>query len=348
MSLALAEKIIDFIFSYTPLDEIIEIGFFGGEPLLEFDLLKNITSLIEKHPAFNMERTALAVVTNGTIFSDEIGCYLKDHSITFCLSCDGPPFVHDMFRRFNNGRGSAKIVGENVKRAKRYFPYILVNAVYHPYTFRYLPQVIEYFSSLELNQIYISPDFSASWGKEEIELLPDIYNQIGNLYVEYYLLQRPHFISLIDSKISVILRGGYKPLERCRMGKGEFGFGPSGNIYPCERLIGKDDGKKHCIGSISEAALNLLTPSTYTSNGKQNEECETCGFKDYCMNWCGCSNYFSSGRYDRVSPFLCASEKAAIITAFNAFQIIEKKLGPIFVEHLSGVPPLSFYKGSKR
>jgi uncharacterized protein len=49
---------------------------------------------------------------------------------------------------------------------------------------------------------------------------------------------------LIDGAIAVILRGGYKPLERCRMGAGEYAFGPSGNIYPCERLIGSDDGKE--------------------------------------------------------------------------------------------------------
>jgi uncharacterized protein len=239
-------------------------------------------------------------------------------------------------------------VEETIGRAKEYFPYLLVNAVYHPDTFRHLPQVVEYFSSLGLTQIYLSPDFSASWGKKEIELLPEIYGQIGKFYIECYLLQKPHFISLIDSKISVILRGGYKPLERCRMGKGEFGFGPSGNIYPCERLIGKDDGKMHCLGSINEVALNSLATSAHVLKGKSNEECQMCSFQDYCMNWCGCSNYFSSGHYNRVSPFLCASEKTAILTAFNAFQAIEKKLGPIFMEHLSGVPPLSFYKWSKK
>ncbi|RPI69358.1 MAG: hypothetical protein EHM38_07600 [Geobacteraceae bacterium] len=54
------------------------------------------------------------------------------------------------------------------------------------------------------------------------------------------------------------------------------------------------------------------------------------------MNWCGCSNYFSTGSYGRSGAFLCASEKASIQEAFRIIQELEKKLGPVFVEHLAG------------
>jgi hypothetical protein len=54
------------------------------------------------------------------------------------------------------------------------------------------------------------------------------------------------------------------------------------------------------------------------------------------MNWCGCSNYFASGSYNRVSPFLCASERAAIEVAFRVFQKLESELGPTFVGHVGG------------
>ena len=59
------------------------------------------------------------------------------------------------------------------------------------------------------------------------------------------------------------------------------------------------------------------------------------------MNWCGCSNFFSSGYYNRVSPFLCASEKAAIRAALAAFQELEHDLGGLFFEHLAGAPQIN-------
>jgi len=54
------------------------------------------------------------------------------------------------------------------------------------------------------------------------------------------------------------------------------------------------------------------------------------------MNWCGCSNYFMTGSYNRVSPFLCASERALIETALRVFETLEAELGPTFVDHVGG------------
>ncbi|MDN3515623.1 MAG: radical SAM protein [Candidatus Brocadia sp.] len=334
MPLSIAKKIIDFIFKNTPCEEKIDIGFFGGEPLLEFELIKKITGLIENHPSFHKKSVELTVVTNGTIFSDKIADFLNEHHIGFCLSCDGPPFVQDAFRRFTDGKGSSTIVTDTIRRAKETLPSVLVNAVYHPETFQYLPHVVEYLASLGLKRIYLNPDFSATWSKREAELLPEIYGQISRQYIAYYLKEDPHFISLIDSKIAAIMREGHKPHERCRMGTGEFAFTPSGNIYPCERLIGADTGNGHCIGNIVDG-LNRGRMLCKTDPGSEvNTECLSCSLKDYCMNWCGCSNYFSSGYYNRVSPFLCAAEKTAIITAFNTFQTLEKKLGSVFFNNL--------------
>ncbi len=341
MTLPVAEKAIDFIFTLTPPNEKIDIGFFGGEPLLEFELLKKITALIEKHPSFNGERVELSVVTNGTVFSDEIAEYLMKHNIGFCVSCDGPPIVQNVFRCFPDGRGSSSIVGKTLSQAVNFFPSVLVNAVYHPKTLDHLPLVVEYFSLLGLKQIYLNPDFSASWSKKEADSLPGIYDRIGKRYIEFYQQKKPHYISLIDGKIAVILRGGYKPQERCRMGTGEFAFAPSGNIYPCERLIGDGTENDHCIGNIHHGLNARQTACKAAAGQAVNAECASCGFKDYCMNWCGCSNYFSSGHYNRVGPFLCASEKVSISTAYTVIQALEKKHDAVFAEHVSGVPPMN-------
>ena len=346
MSLAVARKIVDFVYRNTPPHEKIEVGFFGGEPLLEFELITQITNLIESHPSFDAHRIGLTVVSNGTIFSREIADFMNRHDMGMGISCDGPPEVHNVFRRFRNGRGTAHIVERTIRKALEAFSAVMVNAVYGPRTLAQLPQTVEYFSSLGVRQIYLNPDFTAKWRPSDIDALPGIYTALGRRYIEYYLRRDPHFVSTIDSKISVILRNGYDPLERCRMGRGEFAFTPEGDIYPCERLVG-DGTNGHCIGNIEEGIKIERLLCRRMPGGPVNLECQDCSLQDYCMNWCGCTNFFSSGYYNRVNPFLCASEKAAIRVAVEVFQALENEGGATFFDHLGGLP-LANSLGSRR
>lgn len=327
MSPELAEKIIDEIFRHTPAEENVDIGFFGGEPLLEFELLKTIVGLIENHPLYEERAVVLSITTNGTIFNRDIGEFLAKHGFVLCISCDGPSWIHDSYRRFKNGQGSFAIIKKNILLAKELLPRIWINTVYHPRTLDLLPKVIDYFASLRVDRIYLNPDFSANWTEADAALLPAVYGEIGKQYVELTLKGRSQYISLIDTKLSVIVKDGYAATDRCRMGKGEFAFSATGNIYPCERLIGADEKGQHCIGHI-ESGLSRVRACTKTGTvSNANTECANCSLAIYCMNWCGCSNYFSTGHYSYVGPFLCASEKAAIHTALQVFQALEEHYG---------------------
>jgi uncharacterized protein len=348
LSLSTARRVVDFIFSRSLTQETINIGFFGGEPLLEFDLLKSVTKIIEDHPSYEPHRVKLAVVTNGTVFSEEIAEFLLKHNITYCVSCDGPPATHDISRRFADGNGTSAIVARTIVQAVETFPVVLVNAVYRPGTLTSLPDTVDYLASLGVRQIYLNPDFSASWGLREIELLPAIYEAVANRYMAFYRRGQPRFVSLIDSKIAVMLRGGYHPQERCRMGEAEFAYTPEGHIYPCERLIGAGAGNGHCIGNVRDGLEQQRMCSHVRGEGGLNTECGSCGVQDYCMNWCGCSNYFMTGFYNRVGPFLCASEKSALQVALQVFQTLEHELGPTFLEHLGGAPNLNSLVQLKR
>ena len=339
MPLATAKKIVEFIFNNSPKNEEINIGFFGGEPLLEINLVREITDIIQKHECFDDDKVSLMLVTNGTIFSKEIKEFLIEKNVGLGISCDGPPFIQDAFRLFPDGSRSSGIVERNIKKALKVFPFIPVNAVYSPENVKFLPDVVDYLSSLGFINIYINPNISGRWTKKEADMLPQIYGAIGKKYLDFLLQGKPRHISLIDNKIVVILRGGYKPLERCRMGKGEFAFTPSGNIYPCERLIGSDNGQSHCIGNIHDEPI-LKKNCFKTSNLVTNTECQSCGLRQYCMNWCGCTNYFSTGNYNLVGPFICASEKAAINSAFQVIKNAGDK-GLNFSEHLSATPLMS-------
>jgi uncharacterized protein len=227
-------------------------------------------------------------------------------------------------------------VEDNIKHALKTFPLIPVNAVYSPETMESLPVVVEYLASLGVQRIFLNPDISAVWTEKQADALPQLFGKIGKMYLDYHLQNEPRYISLIDSKIGVILRGGYQPMEKCRMGDGELAFAPSGNIYPCERLIGSDNENLHCFGNINNK-VDLKKRCRHVPTEAVNTECLNCSLNGYCMNWCGCTNYAMAGKYDTVAPFLCASEKAAINVAFDTIRLAADN--HINLSHnLAGVP----------
>jgi uncharacterized protein len=347
MSENTARRAIAFIFHHAPPEKQVEIGFFGGEPLLEFPILEEMTHLIEHDPRFDPARMSLSLTTNGTIFSDHIASFLRDHRFKVCISCDGPPAVQNLHRRTTLGEGTASIVECTIQEAIRALPRVLVNAVYCPLTLPSLPRTVEYFSGLGLRQIFLNPDYSADWTRINEAEIARTYRLVADRYIGWYKRGMPHYISLIDEKIAVALRGGYMAQERCQMGTGELAITPDGGIYPCERLIGSGQGGMYKIGSLDDGIDLSQLARGCMKGGGQNMECGGCSLSNYCMNWCGCSNVFMTGSYNRVGPFLCASEKAAIRVALYTFTTIENLLGSVFLHHYDGQPVFNSMKGEE-
>lgn len=250
LDLHLAEKAVHFVYENSSPGEKICIGFFGGEPLLEFERIKAITCMIEAHPSFTGREVEIQVTTNGTIFNDEIAGFLNEHNIGLGISCDGIPEVQNLNRRFIDGKPSSGHVGSNIIKALNSVKGVMVNSVFTPSTFRLLPRSIRYLYSLGLRRIFINPDFSARWTNSEAEVLQQVYNEVAEIYIDWHLKDDPAFISLIDGKIIVMLNGGYRIEERCHMGRKEFAISPDGNIFPCERLLGDGSRNSHCIGTL--------------------------------------------------------------------------------------------------
>ena len=339
MSLATAEKIVSFIFKNAQKNGINSIGFFGGEPLIEFGLMKKIVEIIESHPRFTEFEISFNVTSNGTIFSEEIAEFFIEHQIGYCISCDGDSQTQDTCRRFKDGSGTFAIVNANLIKAVARLPLVQVNAVLTPNTLSQLPGNVRYFMKLGLKYIFINTDFSAKWTSEHISLLKAALDEIADIYIDSYRQNTPVYISVIDEKIAVIHRGGYLPGEKCHMGRKEFAFTPTGNIFPCERIV--YDGAPEsslCLGNV-DTGVNLSMLSCHMmEDGETNNKCVNCSIRGYCIHWCGCSNYHATGYYNRAGAFLCASEKAAITVALRVIEALEKEMPTVFALHKIGLP----------
>jgi uncharacterized protein len=342
MSIGTAEKVINFVFDHAKKDVKNHVGFFGGEPLLEFDLMRQIMKVFERHPRFSQFDMDFNVVSNGTLFSDEIADFLLIHRIGYGLSCDGDSLAQDTFRRFRDGSGTSHIVSKTMHHAVTRLPSILVNAVYSPKTLSLLPDTIRYFMNHGLRQIYLSADYSAQWQPEHIPVLDAALTQMAAIYIDAYRNGHPVYISTLDDKIAVILRGGYKPEERCQMGIKELAFTPNGYIFPCERIIyDGNSSSTHCIGHV-DTGIDLSRLSCHIrADGDSDNPCLTCSIRQYCMNWCGCSNFHATGYYNRAGAYLCAEEKSSIRTALQVVETLNSEMPNIFSAHAAGFPSLN-------
>jgi len=331
MSLETGKKIIDFAFDITPLGKKINFSFFGGEPLLQFNLIKNLTKYIEEKGNAHDNPILLSITTNGLLLNESIINFFWEHEFNVCVSIDGPLYVNDLNRCYKDGSGSFDDVFKKLLLIKKSPISIQVNAVYDPKTLNYLPKTLSFFTENEFPIIHLNPDITALWEKQTLNELSSIYMQLAMHYISCFEAGKEIAVNLLDNKTILLLKGGYREEEKCRMGEAEWGFAPSGNIYPCERFIGQDDDKKMCIGNIHTGINNYSLCKIIENRGNINEECKMCEFQKYCMNWCGCTNYHMTGRTNITSSFICESEKSSIKAAIYVLNAL--KHNDLFINH---------------
>lgn len=203
--------------------------------------------------------------------------------------------------------------------------------MYSPDSISSLPQTIDFFVDHGVSLIHINPNINTDWKNVDFNILKRSYESVAHHYIDYYRQGREIAVNQLDSKIIVFIKGGYEACDRCGMGETELGFAPSGNIYPCERFIGEDDGSAHCIGNVYSGFHNRNRCAVIKQRDNKNLECAHCSLQKYCMNWCSCTNYSMTGKTNLTSNFLCSSEKASMGAAQLALSSL--KDNNLFTDH---------------
>jgi uncharacterized protein len=339
MSLITAQRAVDFVLDITPEASDVSIGFTGGEPLLCFDLMKETIRYIRKREQRTGKSVALSVTSNGTLLTEPILDFFRAKGVMLSISIDGRANVHNLNRRYPDGRGTFSDVVRGLRLANGRLDNLQVNAVFGPDTVEYLLDSVSFFSQLGISAIHLDPDIRASYSKDIYPKLRTTYMRLADRYIRDYQEGRETGVNLIDNKIIVILQGGYGSTDKCGMGETEWGFAPSGNIYPCERLVGEDNGGPHCLGNVVAGLDMARRCSLLEKRGNHNEACESCGLQRYCMNWCGCINYHMTGHIDKVSQLLCESEKALIQAAGHVLTTLSESNNELFLDRFKKHAP---------
>jgi uncharacterized protein len=329
-----AFRAVDLAFELVPDGESLDFGFFGGEPILRFDLIRKVTARVRKKERECGVKTVLSLTSNGTIMNADILRFLKNEGVGYCVSLDGPPEVHDRYRVFGTGGGSFRSVVGNLSRAIQELPSVSINAVFGPETLASLATTADYLLSFGV-PVYLNWDIVTPWSQESLSRAEEIFQQVGEIYVDYVKAGSAVTLHPIEDKVILFLAGGYSDGDKCRIGEGEWAVAVNGDVYPCERLVGNAEASDLIMGNVETGVDEAKRRAVIENRGNRNDECTACSFKDFCVNWCGCTNWFMTGRTNYAGPVSCRLERATIKAAKVVFE--ELKRDPTFHEYLAKV-----------
>ena len=298
MSYEMGKKAIDFLVGQAKNTSFIEIDFFGGEPLLNFPVVKQLVHYARELEPEIGKTFNFSLTTNGVLLNEEIEGFIADQGINLILSIDGRKEINDLLRPFADGTGSYDQLMNiyqklNAKRAgcedNRYG---LGVYTYYRGTFTSenldFDQDVLHLSDQGFRRISIEPVILPENRRYALrsEHLPEIYESYDRL-TEAYLERLGTDQEFYFHHFEVELDDGpcyAKRITGCGAGYHYIAVTPEGDIYPCHQFVGN---RKWLIGNLEEgftnkAAMNLLRDTNiYTK-----EECRTCWVRHFCGGGC--------------------------------------------------------------
>jgi len=297
MTEEIARAAVEFFLKRT---DRLEIRFFGGEPLLEFDLLKAIVAFSSREAARLKKHVHYITVSNGTLFTPPVFAFFREHRIDLGLSFDGCQTAQDANRVFVSGQGSFAAVERNIPNMLKLSPFVPVVAVVSPTNVHLLADSVRYLFDSGFRVISLSPDFTDPAFRENLPRVKAAYYQIAEIYIERLRQNRRVFINAFEPADSPLSRG------RCQLGREDFSVDPNGDIYPCCCFV---DQKAYRLGSVFDgidvAEARLFLQEFAKLERHMETAHQNCPDNSFCKKGCGCTNMVTTGQLSRIDPIIC-------------------------------------------
>jgi uncharacterized protein len=297
---------------------VLELSFFGGEPLVEAALISNFLGYAAERVAEKGIEPRPGMTTNGTVTTPAAWGVMLRPDLDLTLSHDGLPEVHDRHRRTPAGHATAHHVEATMLRLHAEGKAFRVNMVVRPDTLPHVVAGIQHLQDLGVTRIDLSLDLWRRWTNGDTQMLSEVVGRCATLWRE--ALPRLS-LNWFDEKAAMLARVPVEESARCGFGKGEIAVAPSGNLYPCERLIGEDAGDNpiRLPGNALDGVDFLHFADT---PGRSHAACNSCDMNYACTTTCRCSNFVRTGDPSRPDRLLCILNEASL-------RETDRVLGPI-------------------
>jgi len=298
MTLITAKKAIDLLLERAAFPAV-NITLIGGEPLLEFDLIKQIVPYALAAAGKRNLTVTWAVTTNGTLLNEEILKYFALYKINMLLSMDGGEKTHDRYRRDKRGKGTWHKIAEMLPLIKMYQPWLGVRMTVSTEAISEMREDFKQLADLGINQFIIAPAQGAKcWTKEQIK---QYGLNLVDILKDYHELKRrgtPIFIDEFEKDENEYIGWG------CRAGSTSLAVAPNGDVSPCSKMLGlTSEAGKYIVGNVNTGVdVNMLEPFRNPIS-KQPPDCRQCARK--CSGGCYAVNFEQTGDHFTASEENC-------------------------------------------
>lgn len=314
----------------------VDLSFFGGEPLLEWELLQRCHAYMQERGDSLCTPPRYGITTNATLLSPDKLAWMAERDFLVGVSVDGSPAMHDINRRFADGTGSHAALQPALQEIRKY-PALRSKAicVVNPANCHLLAEGVAWLHEHYDHEIGLNLDYWHEWTDEQFDVLTAQLQQVQQMMLDAYRSgTRPVQVDNISGKIYTHLNG--KGCDACRIGEQEIAVSVDGNLFPCSRLVGEGDTDSFNFGNVHSGIDRARQNYIIATRGNATPACKLCALRTRCMNGCGCSNYAASGQINQVSPFLCSSERLLIRLADELAETLYAEKNPAFMREFYG------------
>lgn len=294
MSLEVGKRALDFLIENSGNRVNLEVDFFGGEPLMNFDVVKEIVAYGRSREKEAGKNFRFTLTTNGMLLSDEVMDFCNREISNVVLSLDGRKEVNDMMRPTRNGKGSYDIIVPKFQKFvenrgdKSYYVRGTFTRQNLDFTEDFKCMADLGFKEISIEPV-VSPDESEfAIREEDIEQICDEYDKLAKDIIERHRAGRPvtFFHYMID------LNGGpcvYKRLSGCGSGTEYLAVTPTGDLYPCHQFVGNTD---FLLGNIYDGIKRTdIVEEFKLCNVYAKDKCKDCFARFYCSGGCAANSY---------------------------------------------------------
>jgi len=329
MSVETGKKALDFLIEKSEDRKFLEVDFFGGEPMMNYEAVKEIVKYGREREKETGKVFRFTITTNGIIMNDEQLEFINKEMKNVVLSIDGRKEVHDRMRPTANGKGTYDLIADNFKRfaAVRGDKEYYVRGTYTKYNLDFSEDIMHLYE-MGFDQISVEPvmadpkePYAITEGDltkifKEYEILAHKISEILNSgkFINFF-----HFMIDLDQGPCAIKR-----LRGCGSGNEYIAISPEGDIYPCHQFVGIE---KFNMGNIHKGTFDLDIKDEFAkAHVYSKPECRKCWAKFYCSGGCNANNYIYAGDIHNAHKLSCQIQKKRLECAImmRAVKLLDK------------------------
>lgn len=308
MPFAVGKQALDFLIASSGSRVNLEVDFFGGEPLMNWQVVKDLVAYARTQEPIHHKKFRFTLTTNGMLLDDEVTAFCNREMHNVVLSLDGRKEVHDRLRKNLAGVGSYDII---VPKFQRFVQQRGDQSYYMRGTFTH--DNVDFtndifhmadlgFTELSMEPVVCAPDDPAALTPEDIAIVKEQYEILAK-----DMLRREkegHPITFYHYMLD--LTGGpcvYKRISGCGSGTEYMAVTPWGDLYPCHQFVGDP---KYLMGDIWKGVTNTAVRDEFKHcNAYARPECKDCWAKLYCSGGCAANAYHATGSITGVYEYGC-------------------------------------------